>query len=53
MLDKIKAAVEARMQDTVRFLQEMVRIPSENPPGRYEAIAARVEAEVRKAGLSA
>jgi succinyl-diaminopimelate desuccinylase len=53
MLDKIKAAVEARLDETVRFLQEMIRIPSENPPGRYEAIAARVEAELRRAGLTA
>ncbi len=53
MLDKIKAAVEARMNDTVRFLQEMVRIPSENPPGRYEEIAERVAAECRRAGLTA
>ena len=47
IIDKID-----EMQDEiVKFLQEIVRIPSENPPSKYKEIARFVERKMRDIGL--
>lgn len=47
-LERIVSDLEPEL---VSFLQEMVRIPSENPPGRYREIAEYVAAKAAAWGL--
>lgn len=37
----MKAAIEARWAEEIAFLKELVKVPSDNPPGDCEAHAAR------------
>ena len=39
-VDQVRAGVERVGDEMVRLLQDLVRINSENPPGRYEAVGA-------------
>ena len=51
VLGRVYAAIEHYRDDLVRITQELVRIPSVNPPGDYEAMAQRMEALYRAEGL--
>jgi succinyl-diaminopimelate desuccinylase len=45
------AWLTSHRDDLVNFLIDLVRIPSDNPPGDCSAIADRVEAEFRRLGV--
>jgi succinyl-diaminopimelate desuccinylase len=49
--DIIDRAVERRREEIVGFLQEMIRIPSENPPGDYEPICDYLSAKLKGMGF--
>jgi len=49
--DALGAWLRAHRDDLVDYLRELVRIPSDNPPGDCSAIATRVEDEFRRFGL--
>lgn len=44
-LERITDAQRALESDAVSFLQELIRIPSHNPPGDYAAVEERLVAE--------
>lgn len=50
---RVLAEVDAAADEVVRFLQELVRIPSVNPPGEYEPIASFLAGELNDLGLEA
>jgi len=47
IIDKI----DNMRDEIIKFLQEMVRIPSENPPSKYKEVARFVEKKMRDIGL--
>jgi succinyl-diaminopimelate desuccinylase len=47
IIDKI----DNMRDDIIKFLQEIVRIPSENPPSKYKEVARFVERKMRDIGL--
>ena len=50
---RIDAAVEAMGEELVEFLRDIVRIPTENPPGRnYPECAAAIGRKMAAAGLT-
>ncbi|HVB09915.1 MAG TPA: ArgE/DapE family deacylase [Bacillota bacterium] len=48
---RVRQAARDGLGEAVTFLQAMVRTPSVNPPGEYEAISQVVDAEFRRVGL--
>jgi acetylornithine deacetylase/succinyl-diaminopimelate desuccinylase family protein len=48
--ERITSAQQGLESDAVSFLQELIRIPSYNPPGDYEAIEERLVAEFEGLG---
>ncbi len=49
--DALGAWLRAHRDGVVGYLRDLVRIPSDNPPGECSAIAARVEEEFRRFGI--
>lgn len=49
--DRLGAWLRSHDDDLVGYLRDLVRIPSDNPPGECSAIAARVEEEFRRFGI--
>ena len=50
--NRIGAAVDARHEEQIRFLAELVRVPSDNPPGDCAPHAARAAALLRDLGFA-
>ncbi len=51
--DRLKAAVEARRDDLVALTQDLVRIPTTNPPGhRYREICDYLDARLSASGFA-
>ncbi len=49
---RLSAAIEARRDDLIRLTQELVQIPTINPPGRrYHEICSYLEARLGRAGF--
>lgn len=44
-------AIDQYFEEEVNFLQQLIRIPSENPPGRYEEITNFLVSYLRKHGV--
>jgi succinyl-diaminopimelate desuccinylase len=49
--EKILRKIDKMKDDIIRFHQQMVRIPSENPPSKYKEIAKFVEKKMNEIGL--
>ncbi len=50
--DKLIAEIDARRDDLVRLTQDLIQIPTLNPPGaRYREICAYLDARLTKAGF--
>ncbi len=49
----MKAAIEARWAEEVEFLKELVKVPSDNPPGDCDAHAERTGELLRELGFKA
>ena len=49
---RIAAVVSAAKEEIVTFLREMIRIPSENPPGDYGPISTYLAAKLEAMGLA-
>ena len=49
--DTLRGWLDDHRDDLVQYLQELVRIPADNPPGDCATIADRVESEFRRFGL--
>jgi len=47
IIDKI----DDMRDEIIKFLQDIVRIPSENPPSKYKEVARFVEKKMRDIGL--
>src|SRR5215217_7624798 len=50
--DKLDAWVDAHFDDEVRFLQELVRVPTDTPPGDNAPHAERTAALLRGFGFA-
>ncbi|TFG01580.1 MAG: M20 family peptidase, partial [Promethearchaeota archaeon] len=44
--------IDAMREDIIKFHQEIIRIPSENPPAKYKEISKFVEAKFKEIGLN-
>ncbi len=49
---KVLNAIDKMREDIIKFHQDIVRIPSENPPSKYKDIAAFTEAKLKGLGLN-
>ena len=49
--EQLDQLVDSLIEPAVSFLQKMVRVPSENPPGRYGNIAALIAEVFQKWGF--
>lgn len=49
--DQVRAAVDTVTDEMVALAQELVRINSENPPGRYEAVGTAYAAALARLGM--
>ncbi len=51
--DRLKAAIETRRDDLIALTQDLIRIPTTNPPGRsYREICDYLDARLSRAGLA-
>ncbi len=48
---KILKKIDLMRDDIIKFHQDIIRIPSENPPGNYKEIAKFVENKIKEIGL--
>ena len=44
--------IDSMRDEIIKFHQEFVRIPSENPPGKYKEVSEFVEKKMKEIGLS-
>ncbi|PLR77031.1 hypothetical protein CU633_12495 [Bacillus sp. V3-13] len=51
MADTIEKVVDSMSNEIVAFLQKLIQIPSENPPGNYEEICNFLEKELDSLGF--
>lgn len=49
--DQVLSLVEEFEEDSVHFLQDMIKARSENPPGEYDAIVSVVEPKMKDLGI--
>ncbi|MEJ2249889.1 MAG: M20 family metallopeptidase [Candidatus Lokiarchaeota archaeon] len=49
---RVLEKIEALKDDIIKFHQEIVQIPSENPPGDYKEISKFTEAKMKEFGLN-
>ncbi len=47
----ILSKIDAMRDEIIKFHQEIIRIPSENPPGKYKPISKFVESKMKEIGL--
>ena len=50
--NEILQKIDAMEKEIIAFHQEIIRIPSENPPGKYKAISQFIEAKFEELGLN-
>lgn len=49
--DTVPQTIDQYFEEEVNFLQQLIRIPSENPPGRYEGITNFLVSYLRERGV--
>ena len=49
---KVLNKIDQMRNDIVKFHQEIIKMPSENPPSKYKEISKFIEAEMTKLGLN-
>ncbi len=50
--NKVLNAIDKMREEIIKFHQDIVRIPSENPPSKYKDVAVFTEAKMKEIGLN-